>query len=48
MIATRPNLTSNDLAAFKTELLRMERAGEITMGEYMALTEDIAVIERRR
>lgn len=42
-----PRLTSNELSEFKSELRRMERAGEITMSEYMALTEDIAVIERR-
>lgn len=49
MIATRsPRLTKDDLSTFKAELSRMERAGEITMGEYMTLTEDISVIEGRR
>lgn len=48
MIATRSTrLTTADLSAFRAELSRMERAGEITMDEYMTLTEDIAVIERR-
>ena len=46
-VTRSPKLTTEELTEFKAELKRMERAGEITMSEYMALTEDIAVIERR-
>jgi tape measure domain-containing protein len=42
----RSNLTSADLDAFTAQLKQMERAGEITMDEFMALSEDIAVIGR--
>lgn len=36
-----------DLAYAKQELLRQFKSSEISVDAYMALTEDIAVIERR-